>query len=55
MFRDAVLNESLDPIFEGTPEEAKKWLQERSNDWAKMKVSPEPFIRIISVEEYLEI
>lgn len=51
---DAVLNENLYPIFNGTPEETKAWLEARPDEHKDFQVSAGHNFAIVSVEQYLE-
>jgi hypothetical protein len=51
---DAVLDDNLYPVFNGTPEKTKEWLEARPDEHKDFRVSPGHLLSIISVEQYLK-
>jgi len=56
MYFDAVVNENWDPIFNGTPDEVKKWLLDRPDDEEvqKSRVLLGNTLTSTSIENYLK-
>lgn len=53
MYFDAVLDERMNPIFNGTPEETKKWLSENRNNPDVAQVCDGRNMRLVSIDDYL--
>lgn len=53
MYFDAVLDKDYFPVFNGTPEETKKALEEHPS-WADHQVSVGRDMSVVSVKDYLE-
>ena len=53
MYFDAVVTESMEVLFNGTPEETVEWLRENPTD-EKTRVVPGKTLRVLTVSEYLE-
>lgn len=52
VYLDAVLDENLKPIFNGTPEETKEWLKENETD-NSVRVCIGTSMAIVTVPEYM--
>lgn len=58
---DTVLDERMNPLYKGSPEEVLGWLEERRNDWreseppidGKVWVCISKTMQMVTVEEYL--
>jgi len=52
---DAVLDENMQPLFNGTPEATKEWLRNRTeSENNNVQVSPGHQLRLMTVEDYLK-
>jgi hypothetical protein len=54
MYFDAVINEKYEPLFNGTPEETKKWLVSDEIPDEQLNVVRGYDMRVLTVSEYLE-
>lgn len=54
MYFDAVLDNSMQPIFNGTPDETRNWLLKNPEDHADVVVCEGQGMKIMTVSEYLE-
>ena len=52
MYFDAVLNNDMEPLFNGTPAEVKDWLEKNETDISILVCLGET-MRVVSVPEYL--
>jgi hypothetical protein len=53
MYFDAVIDSEMTPVFNGTPQEVRAWL-DTAPDTLKYNVCIGADLRIVSVEEYLK-
>lgn len=53
MYFDAVLDDQLQPIFNGTPAEVRAWLKKNEGDPNIYRVCPGKSMRLLTVKQYL--
>ena len=52
LYFDAVLNDDMEPVFDGTPEEVKAWLEANETEFST-QVCIGSTMKLVSVPEYL--
>jgi hypothetical protein len=53
MYFDAVLNDTMEPLFNGTPGETKKWLEENNTGDNSVRVCIGVSMTLVTVPEYM--
>ena len=53
-YYDAVLDNNMQPVFNGTPQETREWLLQRPDEHKDWQICPGYRMRLMTVQDYLD-